>query len=267
MLPLSPKSCLGLLVVLSLMTSCKESSKSETETATEVPSGDTSENALDWNGQYKGTLPCDDCSGIATTLTLRSDGDFRRVEFYKDKSQQAIVERGSFSWDDSGSIIILAFEDGSTQGYKVGENQLWHLDENLQQRSDSLADQYILYKNRMDLALENKKWVLKELMGQTVELQEGQKEAYLIFNSENAMVSGNNGCNQISMGYELLEGNRFKLAPGITTLMACPYENISDQLNEVLDRADNYTISDGELHLNKARMAPLAKFKLVPETP
>jgi uncharacterized lipoprotein NlpE involved in copper resistance len=248
-----------------LFMACKDEPKTKTvEPSLEksVPLGDTSENALDWNGQYKGTLPCADCEGIATTLTLKSDGSFQRVQYYKGKSEQAVVESGTFTWDDTGSYIVLALKDGSTQAYKVGENQIWHLDKDNQRITGDLADAYILKKNRMDYSLENKTWVLKELMGQPIEFKEDQTKATLNFNSENAMIYGSNGCNRISMGYELLEGLRIKIAPGISTLMACPDDTISEAFNEVLQRADNYTVNNGELQLNKARMAPLAKFQL-----
>jgi len=263
---------LFIALIASLTIGCKSDPKNPEVPAEEVNStvseeepkatGDTSETALDWNGQYKGILPCADCAGIATTLTLKSDGSFQRVVFYQEKSTQAIVERGSFSWDDSGSRITTTAEDGSTQAYKVGENQLWHLDANGQMISGDLADNYILTKNRMDITLENKTWVLKELMGQKIEDKEGQTRAFLVFNSEDAMLSGSNGCNRISMGYELLDGLRLRIAPGMSTLMACPEDSISDTFNEVLQRTDNYTVNNGELHLNKARMAPMAKFVL-----
>jgi len=256
------KSTLGsLLLLLFLAAACKNDSETNPEDRMTPPaSSETSENALDWNGQYKGTLPCADCEGIATTLTLKADGSFQRVMYYRGKSDTAIVDRGEFNWDSSGSRITLALEGGEAQSYKVGENQLWHLDQNGETINGDLADKYILTKNLIDYQLENKTWVLKELMGQAIITKEGDTEAYLQFNAENAMITGSNGCNRISMGYELLEGKRLKIAPGISTLMACPDDSISDAFNEVLQRADNYTVSDGELHLNKARMAPMAKF-------
>jgi heat shock protein HslJ len=256
------KSSLGsVLLIVFLVTACKNDPQTkESEVNTPISSSETSENALDWNGQYKGTLPCADCEGIATTLTLKSDGSFQRVVYYRGKSDTANVDRGKFEWDTSGSTITIILDNDQTQSYKVGENQLWHLDQNGEMISGDLAAKYILTKNLMDFQLENKTWVLKELMGQPIVTEEGDTQAHLQFNSENAMITGSNGCNRISMGYELLEGQRLKIAPGISTLMACPEDSISDTFNEVLQRADNYTVSDGELHLNKARMAPMAKF-------
>jgi heat shock protein HslJ len=62
--------------------------------------------------------------------------------------------------------------------------------------------------------------------------------------------------------YELREGDRITIGKMAATLMACPDMQIADQLNQVLGTTDNYTIADGVLSLNKARMAPLARFRL-----
>ena len=35
-----------------------------------VTTGDNSKTSVDWVGKYEGTLPCADCEGIKTTLTL-----------------------------------------------------------------------------------------------------------------------------------------------------------------------------------------------------
>ena len=66
--------------------------------------------------------------------------------------------------------------------------------------------------------------------------------------------------------YEILEGNRISFGRGMaSTMMACPDMEIADRFNEVINTVDNYTVADGVLSLNKARMAPLARFKLVTE--
>ena len=38
-----------------------------------------SRNSLDWVGIYEGVLPCADCPGIKTRLTLNYDGSYRLV--------------------------------------------------------------------------------------------------------------------------------------------------------------------------------------------
>jgi heat shock protein HslJ len=45
-------------------------------------------------------------------------------------------------------------------------------------------------------------------------------------------------------------------------MMACPDMELQDRFMKALEMADNYTIAENVLSLNKARMAPLAKFAL-----
>jgi heat shock protein HslJ len=57
--------------------------------------------------------------------------------------------------------------------------------------------------------------------------------------------------------------NKITLSQGISTLMACPASEIETQFLRMMTMADNYTVSGDVLILNKARMAPLARFKSV----
>ena len=49
------------------------------------------------------------------------------------------------------------------------------------------------------------------------------------------------------------------------TMRACPEMESEQTFMSVLQQADNYTIADGILSLNRARMAPLARFELADE--
>lgn len=265
-------------VLLIGFTSCKpkasENQKPEaTQTSEEeapatefTGDGHNSRISVDWNGIYKGTIPCADCEGIQTELTLMEDGSFERNTTYLGKDGETHNEKGNFTWDDSGSNVTLALEDGKTQEYKVGENMLFHLDREGNRITGDLADNYILTKNKTDARLENKKWVLTELMGQEITFEDENSQAFLMFDSTSGRVSGHDSCNRVMGSYEILEGNRLTFGRGMaSTMMACPDMEIADGFNEVMNKADNYTVADGVLSLNKARMAPLARFKLVTE--
>jgi uncharacterized lipoprotein NlpE involved in copper resistance len=221
-----------------------------------------SQNSLDWNGTYKGVIPCADCEGIRTSVTLMETGEFSLTRTYLGKEENPRTDSGTFQWDETGSKVTLVPSEGEPQMYQVGENILFYLDREGNRITGDLAEKYQLMKNRADYRLEDKKWILTELMGQEVTFGEGKKEAFLIFDSETGRVSGNNSCNVLSGGYELEEGDRIAIGQMAATLMACPDMEIADRLNQVLGKADNYTISDGVLSLNKARMAPMARFRL-----
>jgi uncharacterized lipoprotein NlpE involved in copper resistance len=125
--------------------------RSATEAITDVPIAKTdmhnSKNGLDWNGTYKGTLPCADCEGIETILTLNEDLTYVLVTNYLGRNDALEEEKkGDFSWDEHGTEITLTNVTSRPNKYKVGENRLWHLDINGDMITGDSADHYILTK-------------------------------------------------------------------------------------------------------------------------
>ena len=107
-------------------------------------------------------------------------------------------------------------------------------------------------------------WKLTELSGVAVpEVREGEKETYLKLRTDSLRVEGNGGCNGFGGTYELKEGNRINFSKMISTMMYCSRMETENALFKGLEATDNYTISGDVLQLNKARMAPLAKFVAV----
>jgi heat shock protein HslJ len=107
-------------------------------------------------------------------------------------------------------------------------------------------------------------WKLTELNGVGVpEPKDGEKEVYFRLRNEGLKVEGNGGCNGFGGTFELSEGNSIRFSKMISTMMYCARMETENALYKVFEAADNYTISGGVLQLNKARMAPLAKFVAV----
>jgi heat shock protein HslJ len=107
--------------------------------------------------------------------------------------------------------------------------------------------------------LAGKHWRLVELNGKPVE----KTEAFLILDKDKNTVSGNLGCNTFTGSCDLQTGNRIKLSQIATTLKMCLNNmEIEDELKKVFEIADNYNVSEKSLILNRARMAPLARFEL-----
>ncbi|MFT7364105.1 MAG: putative lipoprotein NlpE involved in copper resistance, partial [Algoriphagus sp.] len=111
------KQTLFLILVLnSMLQSCdgesqtKENIKSEIVYAEKsIPDQEhNSMNSLDWNGTYKGVLPCASCEGIETILTLNSDQSYVLITNYLGRNDALEQEkRGEFSWNEDSSIITL----------------------------------------------------------------------------------------------------------------------------------------------------------------
>lgn len=150
------KSVILAAIFISVLAGCKNGEKNELVSEETIESVDNSsaeidshnsENSLDWMGVYEGTTPCADCEGIKTVLELKSDKTFVLSQTYLGKpvGENEFIQNGSFAWNQEGTMIRLRTESGAYQ-YKVGENQLWLLDEKGSMIEGDLADRYILKK-------------------------------------------------------------------------------------------------------------------------
>lgn len=86
-----------------------------------IPIGDTAETSLDWNGTYKGVIPCADCQGIEYVLELNQDKTFKLTQTYLGKSAQILVQQGGFHFDKMQPSLIKLDAHGSNQVFFIGE--------------------------------------------------------------------------------------------------------------------------------------------------
>ena len=115
-----------------------------------------------------------------------------------------------------------------------------------------------------NITLENTYWKLTELNGLAIaDAEDGKKEIYITLKSQDSTLVAFAGCNGVGGNYELTTGNRVRFSNMISTMLACPELDTENAFKKVLETVDNYTISGGMLSLNKARMAPLARFKAI----
>lgn len=136
---------------------------------------DNSRTSVDWPGVYEGILPCADCEGIKTTIQIDTNNTYQFTSIYLGKEKPLKqAKKGKFSWNESGSTIIL---DGITDGpnqYQVGENKLFQLDMQGQRITGNLASKYELLKisepvsKVSDALLIETYWKLTEIMGKPV---------------------------------------------------------------------------------------------------
>lgn len=238
-------------------TSCNSVKKA---TDTTHSDSHTSQNSLDWQGTYSGVTPCASCPGIETELTLTSDLNYVLTTKYIDNEGIDTV-KGKFVW--KGNLIKLdGIKDGDRPSiYKVEEGKIRQLDLKGKEITGQLAQNYVLIKNG-NLAAEDKRWKLIELFGKPIS---GDAQThYIIFHSKDGRLEAKANCNVILNNYKIKNQYQLKITSGISTLMACP-DNLEQELLKALAQADNLSISETNLSLNKARMAPLARFKLVKE--
>ncbi len=259
----TPAIAMLALPLLAMMAGCAPVSTStsvSTPVSTAAPDpAHSSRTALDWAGRYHGVLPCADCEGIDTLLTLNADGSYTETTRYLGKEDKGRTSSGSFRWDDKGGTISLSGEEPAR--YRVGENRLMRLAMDGSPITGALADHYVLGKI-MD-GITEKYWKLVELRGQPVPALD--REPHLILKAEDGRVSGFGGCNGFVGGYTLDEAtSRIRFGQLASTMMACDKGmDVEQRFHEVLQEVDNYSLSGDRMTLNRARMAPLARFEAV----
>ncbi len=104
---------------------------------------------IDWTGTYTAILPCEDCEGVETTITLNSDQSFTAKAIYKGKQVSPYEAQGTFKWLDDGTRIKMLGIDPSYMYYiyGVGENQITCLDQIGEPLTGKEASSYTLKKN------------------------------------------------------------------------------------------------------------------------
>lgn len=115
--------------------------------STQMGNGYTSPNALEWQGIYKGVVPCGDCEGIQTILVLNPNNTYVRQTLYLGKGDGIPIEKtGTFSWGTDGVTMTLAGIENGPSKYRVGENQVIQLDLAGDEITGDLATRYVLAK-------------------------------------------------------------------------------------------------------------------------
>jgi heat shock protein HslJ len=125
------------------------------------------------------------------------------------------------------------------------------------------TNQFTSEKSTFDDAtnITNKHWKLVELNGNPVNFPEASTAVFILLNSD-GRVSGNLGCNSFTGSFTLQEGNRIAFSQLVNTQKMCLDMSIENEMIRVLQSADNYNLNEKQLVLNRARMAPLARFEI-----
>ena len=143
-LPLSKTLCNLLFSIMIIFIGCTPKIK----TTQALPTGDNSMVSIDWNGTYTGTIPCADCAGIETWLTLNKDKSYLLKTKYLGKSDTFNEQSGNFTWNAAGSTITLTGIKNAPSQYLVGEGRLFQLDMAGNRITGNLAEKYELKKIR-----------------------------------------------------------------------------------------------------------------------
>lgn len=92
-----------------------------------------------------------------------------------------------------------------------------------------------------DPALENRRWVLRELQGAPYKVPEGGKEAFLSFEGSSNTFGGDAGCNRVDGMYTVHE-DMMAIRRMALTEKACKDMQPEAQFLQVLDSTNRYTL-------------------------
>jgi heat shock protein HslJ len=101
-----------------------------------------------------------------------------------------------------------------------------------------------------------------ELNGKPVSFPEPSIAPFILMNSDGT-VSGSLGCNTFAGSFTMQEGNRISFSQLVNTQKMCLDMSTETEMARVLQSADNYNLTEKQFVLNRARMAPLARFEVV----
>lgn len=237
---------IGILVLMTTFSACSNSNK--------VMKKSTSESL----GTYKGLLPCADCSGIITTLSLEKNNQYElKMEYLDAKEETVRIDSGSYKMNKTGDTLTL--DKGAT--YLFDKWQITQLDGNDKIITGPLEDRFIL--NKINGKLKEIYWKLITLNGEKVEMDSTwNREPYIILKNQNHKLVGNAGCNQL-MGYYKKDGDdQIKFEKIASTMMSCPNLKTEDAFKKVLGQTNRFSVVNDVLILFQDKK-PLAKFKAV----
>jgi heat shock protein HslJ len=186
-----------------------------------------SRNSLDWAGTYEGVLPCADCPGTKTRLTLNYDGSYRLVTRAQGLQNAEKSVSGVFTWQPSGNAITLD-ERGGRQQFSVGEGRLTLLrpEDGASQSPAANLTLTLAAPNRKDLEqqLGRYRWTLvfatdannRRIAG----LPPGQDRP-VVLNFAGSRLSVQGPCNRLVGGYKVTGANQLTVNLAASTRMAC----------------------------------------------
>lgn len=214
-----------------------------------VVDGHTSQNSLDWDGYYAGSLMLKE----QTDVIVKLEGTGTYELKYTDPANGPQNLMGMFEWNRQGSEITLRNTPKGNLVLKVGENLLIQDDKNT------------LRKFYLDAQLTEQYWKLTEIMGMPISaMGELNSEPHIIFKRDNNQVNGSLSCNKFFGGYTVPSRGQLSFGTLGATRMMCENMKIEDGLNHYLQKITHYQVDDKHLILKEAEDGkPLLKFENV----
>ncbi len=105
--------------------------------------------AKQFHGVFYGFLPCNDCLGIKTTLSLKNNNNYLLVIQYTRESAREIFEKGKYVWNDETKTVQLMPRKPNVPAKRYhieNENSLIQLNEDGTRMTEH-AERYALHRS------------------------------------------------------------------------------------------------------------------------
>lgn len=221
-----------ILLVVATVVSAAAQQSGAGNPPTQSPDIHNSRISLDWAGTYQGVLPCADCPGTMTRLTLNQDGTYQLVTEARGASTEKSVS-GVFTWQPSGNAITLD-KSGGRQQFAVGEGRLT-LIRPQRGASQTPAANLVLtltspapHTQGLEQQLTRYRWTLVSASDSNNRSIAGlppgpdhPQDHPVVLNFSGSRVSLQGPCNQFIGGYQFTAANQLTINARASTMMAC----------------------------------------------
>lgn len=290
------KNTFLVLALVALVTACQNQSKpaAQGKVASVIIGVPNANKTLNFQGTYKGILPCGDCEGLEMIICLNENNTYAIQSQYLGKGNKIFEQHGTFTWNKTGSVVIFDNIDNAPNQYAVEKNTLIQLDLEGKLIAGNLANHYRLTKQKESpevttpsniekpiINLNNKivsqtvikevnpavgkvtlaetKWKLTKLYGKRIKHQ-GSSICFLKLNSKDGHFSSYAGCNTIGGNYVMPSPAAISFSNTVATMMVCDKMDVERRFSKMLGETESYTLQDNILQLKKGKKEVLATF-------
>lgn len=225
----------------------------------------------DITGIYTGVLPCADCPGIETTITVHQDNSYEKTQVYTQKDSVPFISAGIIKKGEDDNTWVFKSRYNETF-YQYEDSALKLLDINRKEIDSLLEQHYILKKKETDrkehilLELTDKKWALRELKAEDLVSQGGNRKPHIIFDSEKNRVHGFAGCNSFFGQYQIEADGSVSFKNIASTKMYCA-ESMKTETAflQALHHCNKLLLADNTLQLKDDENNVIAVFTVFEE--
>jgi uncharacterized lipoprotein NlpE involved in copper resistance len=107
------------------------------------------EKSLDFHGVFYGYLPCEDCNGIKSTLSLKQKNNYLLVTQPAKESSKESYEKGKYTWnEETHTLALTARNEAGTRQYLIkDEGTLVLLNQDGTEMKGDKSDSYTLRRS------------------------------------------------------------------------------------------------------------------------